>query len=149
MTRSTRFHLDEPSGNTARYLTKEQFGRRIYNLMLSRGWNQSELGRKADLPRDSISTYIRGLSMPTPKSLQKLADAFDMEPAELLPNAAGIAIDYDQDPAIDMKVSDADPSIAWLRVNRRVSIATATRIVSLLAEDSIVKADNDEAADAS
>jgi len=134
MSRSTRYHLDEIPDGANRHLSKEQFGRKLYHLMLEKGWNQSELARRADLTRDSISTYIRGKSLPTALSLSKLAKALGMESTELLPNAAEGAIAADV-PSIDFKVSEADPTVAWLRINRRVKVQTATKILSLLASD--------------
>lgn len=85
MTRTTRFHVDSmpESSLTPKHLTKQEFGRRLYKFMMSRAWNQSELARQANLPRDIISTYIRGIALPTPKSLEALATA---------PNAAWLRV---------------------------------------------------------
>ena len=137
MTRKTRWHVDElPSDAqyTPRHLTKQEFGRRLYQEMLARGWNQSELARQSGLPRDSISTYIRGRAFPTPKSLQKLAECLNVLPAEVLPNSVESAVDEDL-PAFEMRVSTAAPSMAWVRVNQLVSLSTATRIADLLEGD--------------
>lgn len=118
-----------------RHLTKQEFGKRVYQLMLSRGWSQSELGRQSGLPRDSISVYIRGKSLPTPQSLEALARAFNVDPSEILPNHIESAIDEDT-PSLEMKVSPNAPNQAWLRVNRLVSIKTAVKVVELLEADS-------------
>ena len=115
-------------------ITKQQFGRRLYQLMLSRGWNQSELARQAGLPRDSVSTYIRGVAFPAPKSLGALSTALGVSPDELLPNAGHSAMD-DENPSFEMKVSPSSPNAAWLRVNRLVSLSTATRIAELIEAD--------------
>lgn len=138
MTRSTRFHVDElPAGNLApKHLTRQQFGRRLYQLMLARGWNQSELARQAGLPRDSISTYVRGVALPTPKSLQALSQALDMLASELLPNAVESAVDEDH-PSFEIRVSPSAPSTAWLRVNRLVTLSTATKIAELIEADQV------------
>ena len=119
-----------------KHLTRQQFGRRLYQMMLARGWNQSELARQANLPRDSISTYVRGVALPTPKSLQALATALDTTPVDILPNAAESAIDEDN-PSFEMKVSPSAPSTAWLRVNRLVSLSTATKIAELIEADHV------------
>jgi transcriptional regulator with XRE-family HTH domain len=115
-------------------LTKEQFGQRVYNLMVKKGWTQSELARQADMPRDSISLYVRGRTFPQPHNLQKLADALDVDPEQLLPNYAEMAIQMDS-PVIDIKVSSQNPKIAWLRVNRLVTTRTALSIAELLNND--------------
>lgn len=138
MPRKIRTHIgisDAPTTTLRpKHLTKQEFGRRVYNLMVAKGWNQSELGRQADLPRDSISTYIRGKALPTGVSLDKLASALGVATEELLPNHIESAIDEDN-PAFEMKVSTSAPGMAWVRVNRLVSTATAVRIADLLEND--------------
>jgi len=133
MPRNSRFHIDSmPETSLApKHLTKQEFGRRLYQLMLARGWNQSELARKADLPRDSVSTYIRGRTLPTPKSLQAMADALGVTPADILPNSIESAVDEDM-PSIEMRVSTSAPSMAWLRVNRLVSLSTAAKVIEMI-----------------
>lgn len=117
-------------------LTKQQFGRRLYQLMLSRGWNQSELARQAGLPRDSVSTYIRGVALPTQKSLSALASALGKQPSDLLPNAVQAPLEG-EDPSFEIKVSPSSPNLALVRVNRLVSLATATRIAELINADGV------------
>lgn len=136
MPRKIRTHVvEEPSVAAPtlvpRHLTKQDFGRRLYKLMLERGWHQSELSRQSGLPRDSISVYVRGKSLPTPTSLQALAAAFGVPPTELLPNHIDSAIDEDN-PTLEMKVSPSAPNVAWLRVNQLVSIKAAVKIVEIL-----------------
>lgn len=138
MPRVTRFHVDElPESSLApKHLTKQQFGRRLYQMMLQRGWNQSELARQANLPRDSISTYVRGVAFPTPKSLTALAEALGVSVPDILPNAIESAIDEDH-PSFEIKVSPSAPSVAWLRMNRLVSLSTATKIAELVESDHV------------
>lgn len=124
------------------HLTKAEFAKKLYDLMLSKGWRQSDLSRRADLPRDSISGYIRANRLPTPASLKKLGAAFGIKPEELLPNHIESAIDADT-PAFEMKVSPNTPGKAWLRINRMVSTSTCLKISALLqAEDDAVVAVN-------
>ena len=120
-------------------LPKQEFGRRLYHLILQKGWSQSELARRADLPRDSISVYVRGKSLPTPLSLNKLARALEMTPQELLPNYTVEAVRRDGDSSFEMKVSGSDPTKSWVKVNRLVSTATAAKIAQLLAEEGRVE----------
>lgn len=138
MPRATRYHIDSmPETSLApKHLTKQEFGRRLYQLMIARGWNQSELARKADLPRDSISTYIRGRTLPTPKSLQQMADALGVAPADILPNAIESAVDEDI-PSIEMRVSTSAPSKAWLRINRLVSLTTAAKVIEMIEAEAV------------
>jgi len=112
-------------------LSKQEFGRRLHALMLERNWNQSEFARQADLGRDAISTYVRGRSFPDPKSLKKLADALDMKPLDLLPNAVMRAIDSEA-PAFEMRQAAGHPDKVWLRVNRLVTIQQAAAVFAAL-----------------
>lgn len=146
MARKTRTHVgvvadtQTPTGLTPKHLSKQEFGRRLYNLMLAKGWHQSELARQSGLPRDRISTYVRGQTMPTPANVQALARALGVEAEAILPNHLMSAIDEDN-PALEIKASPGAPGLAWLRVNRLVTLATAVRIADLL--------ENDHAADRS
>lgn len=136
MPRTPRYHLDNmpSSGLAPKHLTKEEFGRRLYSLFISKGWNQSELARKSGLPRDSISTYVRGRTFPTPKSLRALADALGVEPSDLLPNSLEDPMDEDF-PSLEMKVSTGAPDRAWLRINRLVTLRTAAQVIELVQSD--------------
>jgi transcriptional regulator with XRE-family HTH domain len=138
MAKRVRTHTlgDSPTDPDLRpkHLTKQEFGKRLYRLMISKGWHQSELARRADVARDSVSTYVRGVSLPDPSNLEKLARALGVDPVDLLPNHMEAAIDNDV-PSLEMKVSGNDPRVAWLRINRLVSTATCVKVVELLGGD--------------
>lgn len=138
MVRKSRFALppsDLPEGTlTPKALTKQEFGRRLYALMMARNMNQSDLSRAADMGRDSISTYIAGKKFPTPKSLQKLADALGVEPNELMPNGMLAAMD-EEHPAVELRQASGHPDKAWLRVNRSMSFTTAAKIIAMIDEE--------------
>jgi DNA-binding transcriptional regulator LsrR (DeoR family) len=62
MPRKSRSHLPPDSlsvDTTPKHLHNQEFGRRLYQHVMAKGWTQSELARRADLKRDSVSTYIR------------------------------------------------------------------------------------------
>lgn len=122
---------------TPRHLSKDEFGHRVYNAMLRKGWTQAELARQSGLPRDSVSTYIRGLVMPTGESLEKLAAALDVKSEHLLPNVIEGNI-RDTLPSLDLKVSSNDPKKSWLKVNRLVRTGTAIKIIELLEADDAI-----------
>lgn len=138
MPNKVRTHMDVDSMSdpklTPKHLTKQEFAKRLYKLMITRGWRQSDLARQAGLPRDSISTYMRAKSLPTPQSLQALAKAFNTKPEDLLPNQLESAMD-EENPAFSMQASSANPGKAWVRVNRLVNFGTATKIAELLEAD--------------
>jgi transcriptional regulator with XRE-family HTH domain len=140
MPRKVRSHIalkaDPPVSLTPKHLSRQEFARRLYRLMIGKGWHQSELARRAGVPRDAISTYVRGTAMPTPTNLEKIAKALGVTAEELLPNIIESAIDEDN-PSIDLKVSPGAPNTAWLRVNRLVSLTTGAKIIELLEEDNV------------
>lgn len=125
---------------------KQAFARKLYQLNLKKGWNQSDLAREASnaaergetVSRDNVSTYMRAASLPTEPKLKALAKALGVEPRDLLPTfipaADGPRFGFaDEIPPFEMTV-DKDGG-AIVRMNRRVSIETATKIASLLGED--------------
>src|SRR5690242_21640521 len=105
MARKSKNAIEEPS----KPINRTEFARRLYNLMLSKGWRQSELARRAGLPRDSVSTYIRGKVLPTAESVYKLAKAFGIPAEELLPyaieNSATAGRRTGEIPALSLTVS--------------------------------------------
>jgi transcriptional regulator with XRE-family HTH domain len=133
--RHERIHLlndvAPTSGFAPRHITQKEFGQRLYRLMQERGWTQAELSRRSGLTRDSVSTYVRGLTYPTGKSVQALARAFNVPPETIMPNHAEHAIEQDE-PAFEMKQSTIDPSKSWVRVNRLVSTDVAVRFAQML-----------------
>lgn len=133
-----RFIVDAPQAPhplAPKSLTKSEFGKRVYALRVARGWSQSDLSRRADIPRDAISKYCRGINLPDPVNLNKLAETFGVSPEELLPNAAEAAIAADDTPAFEIKVSATTPRFAWVRVNRLVRTETAMKIAEILSAD--------------
>lgn len=125
-----------PSSLSPSALTLQEFSRRLYSMMLGKGWTQAEMARQSGLTRDSISGYVRGNHMPTHESVNALAAALGVKPEELLPNLVQRAIDEDT-PSLELKVSTSDPRKSWLRVNRMVSTKTASEVISLLQDDVI------------
>lgn len=137
MAKRVRTHISDSQTDPdlrPKHLTKQEFGKRLYKLMIAKGWHQSELARRADVARDSVSTYVRGVSLPEPGNLERLARALGVEPVDLLPNHIEAAIDNDI-PSLEMKVSGSDPRVAWLRINRLVSTATCLKVAELLGGD--------------
>lgn len=117
-----------------KHLSKQDFGRRLYKLMMAKGWSQSELARRAGIARDSVSTYVRAVSMPEPLNLERMARALGVSATDLLPNHIEAAIDEDV-PSLELRVSTANNKLSWLRVNRLVTVDTAMKVISLLDAD--------------
>lgn len=102
-----------------RELVKEEFAKRLYDAIMSRGWTQSEFARHCDLNRDAISTYVRGRSMPSPQSLESMARVLNMRPEDLLPNyyEAGQAA---VEPTMELRDVPNEDGYMWLRLNMRL-----------------------------
>lgn len=111
---------------------RREFGKRLQGLMIENGWNQSELARRAGVGRDNISAYIRGISMPGPVMLHKIAEALQMKPEEILPSRAMPSIDQVV-PALDVR--DVGKGLAWLRINQAVPWEDAIQIMNILKSD--------------
>jgi len=117
---------------------KAEFAKRLQAHMVAKGWNQSELARRATehtpkgektVGRDTISTYIRGKCLPGPVNLKALADTFGIEPTDLVPTQ-GMPAAGDAAPPLDVRGLDDDT--AWLRVNQAVPWPVALKILELL-----------------
>jgi transcriptional regulator with XRE-family HTH domain len=63
-------------------------GQRITAIRTKRGWNQSELARRANLNRAYISQLEAGRRIPGAVILLKVADALDVTVDELVRDAA-------------------------------------------------------------
>jgi transcriptional regulator with XRE-family HTH domain len=69
----------------------KQFGRNLLDAMNNRRLSQSDLARRAtkklgkQFGRDSISQYVRGLSLPNVERLQVLAEVLEVSTTDLLP----------------------------------------------------------------
>lgn len=115
---------------------KAEFAKRLQAAMVERGWNQSELARRAALHtvdkkfgRDNVSGYIRGTSLPGPAHLAALGKALKVEPRELVPMRGMPSVD-EKVPALDAK--DLGNGTVWLRINQAVEWPTAVQVMNLL-----------------
>jgi len=114
-----------------RVLQKQEFGNRLYSVMLEKQMSQSDLARAAGLGRDSISTYVRGRSVPTPSSLIKLAKALGVDPEALYPNYAANAAAIDE-PVLQFKQVNDGSGMMWLTVNMKIEMAKAVKVMEIL-----------------
>lgn len=112
-------------------LTRQEFGKRLYNFMMQRRMSQSDLSRASGMGRDSISQYVRGRSVPSPKNLTKLSDALDVEVDVLFPNYDAQSNSIEQ-PTFEMKSIESDAENFWLRINMKVPAAKALEVMKIL-----------------
>lgn len=126
-------------GNTAlndidysqKILTRQEFGKRLFNFMMQKRMSQSDLSRASGMGRDSISQYVRGRSVPSPKNLSKLADALDVEVDVLFPNYDAQSNATEQ-PTFEMKSIESDAENFWLRINMKVPALKALEVMKIL-----------------
>ena len=114
-------------------IRRTEFAKRLYSLMMSKNWNQSDLARQANLGRDSVSQYIRANNTPSPRNLKKLADALGVEPVELYPNYQAASVEEEM-PAESFRKMPGDDEHMWVRINKKVPKAVAAKIMLLLNE---------------
>ena len=81
-----------PQGPLSPDLLKRVFRARVLKLLALRDWTQAELGRRAGIPRDFISTYLRDppRSMPTQVNIIKIAHALGVKTSELVPQMGDV-----------------------------------------------------------
>jgi transcriptional regulator with XRE-family HTH domain len=73
--------------------TKEtpEFGRRLSALRRNKGWSQTELAAALNTTQKMVDYYERRAQNPTLDVIQKVADALEVSPAELIGNGAAPA----------------------------------------------------------
>lgn len=121
-----------PAGSAnLRKLAAAEFARRLYERMLKKNWNQNQLAVESEVGRDSVSRYMRGMTLPDPKTAQKLATALDCEIADIMPAAMERAYDAEL-PSLEIRQVVGHGGVVWLRINRQVPFKTAAAIVELL-----------------
>lgn len=122
---------------------KHAFAKNLQAAMIRKGWNQSELARRASerLPRpapgqkrgkaigrDLISHYIRGLMLPGPANLEAIAEALGVKSGDLMPAAGHL----EQTP---FEMRGTQDGRMYLRIARTVNQETAMKIMAILAEE--------------
>ena len=112
-------------------LQKQEFGRRLYGLILEKDMNQADLARLSGLGRDSISTYVRGRSVPSPQNLQKIAKALDVDKDKLYPNYAAASAMVEE-PTLQIKAVDGSADSMWLVINMKVPAEKAIEVMKIL-----------------
>jgi transcriptional regulator with XRE-family HTH domain len=125
---------DPLSKGSPRDAIKVDFAKRLQQAMTKKGWNQSELARRAtqyleegDIGRDNISHYIRAVSLPRSAQLLALCKALGVQPTDLIPTAPTAAA---KAPAAEMKMLP-DGNI-WVRVNQALPPEPALEVMRLV-----------------
>jgi transcriptional regulator with XRE-family HTH domain len=111
---------------------KQEFIKKMYQLMAHKGMTQSDLGRASGLGRDIISHYMRGMRYPGPSSLYKLAAALGVKPGELDPNIGVPEVETTQQSWSEIKQDITNPARVILRVQRSVTMKQALAVMAIL-----------------
>ena len=114
-----------------RVIRKSEFGKRLFDLMIEKGWNQSDLARNAGMGRDSVSTYIRGKSVPTPQNLERLSKALGISSEKLYPNYSANAAALEE-PIMQIKQVNDDSGKMWLNISMKVESEKAIAVMKIL-----------------
>jgi transcriptional regulator with XRE-family HTH domain len=123
----------EPDAMSNRHMVKEEFAKRLYAKITDRGWTQSEFARNCDIPRDAISTYVRGRSMPSPTNLERMAGVLGVRPEDLMPNYYEAAHSR-QEPTIELRDAPNEEGYMWIKLNMRLPKKVAIQIFMLAQE---------------
>lgn len=108
---------------------KQEFARRLSKALHDRGWSQTDLGKASGIPRDNISGYTRCRALPSAANLHAIAKALGLEPGDLLPGYE--RAETERTEAV-LQMTQLDDGSVWLRINRKLPMATALEILSVI-----------------
>lgn len=75
--------LSVPAGAPCRHLRRMNIGKRIKAARQSAGWSQNRLGQAVNAAPTTISSWERGRTEPGREDVQRIADALDLQRADL------------------------------------------------------------------
>lgn len=122
---------------------RKDFARILYRLMTAKNMNQSDLakatfsetedgrGYKVAKGRDLISKYLRGMTFPNNTTLDKLATALEVEPADLIPASLKALIMHDNPVNMMQPLGNGLTRIAF---NQVTTNEAATKVFAILSE---------------
>ena len=126
-----RDHLATAAATSSLDSVKKEFGRRVRNATIAKGWRQAELARVSGLAPQSISDYSAGKILPTMHNLEMLARALGVSGSDLMPAEKA-------DPEMsraEIRGDPTDPRMAWIVLNRRMTMKSAVQIMSIVEQD--------------
>ncbi len=119
---------------------REEFARRLQTAMLQKGLSQTELAVACKniapldvrFERDTISTYIRAIAMPTPKRLAVIAKVLDTTAEELMPFDF-LQPGFKAAPRTPVRsFDDIGDGMVWLTIKQAVPYGVALKVLALL-----------------
>lgn len=100
----------------------------IKDTLQQRDWNQSTLARQAGIPRDNVSRYSRGISMPSVEHAKKLAKVMNVDVNALLGTAPEVEVSE-----VDVKMTPSGRYL--LNVRKELDADRLAKVLAAL-EDS-------------
>ena len=145
MARRPRSRTPPTSGATGvETLDMAEFARRLHAVMTEKGLRQSDLARaiwgtrkdpktgyEVAKNRDRISVYLKGMTVPDPVNLKKLADALGVTPEELAPEITRSVVER-ENPEISVTAVAGQSERVLLRVNKLLPLAAVTEILRVI-----------------
>jgi len=126
---------------------KTAFARKLETLMLDRGWNASEMARRAtlqlpkggsraEISRQDVSKYLAGVVAPSPVTLKAMADALHVETNSLY-NSAAMPVPRPPEQvakgnAESASMRQVSPGVVWLSISQAVPWPKALEIMNIL-----------------
>lgn len=145
MSRNPTYRLPPQDKPVQMELRNQEFARRLYKLLIEKGWSQSDLARRAfgtkldergykvAKGRDRISVYLRGAGYPEPKTLAKIAKVLGVSMEALAPDIHSATIDRER-PEVMIHQAAGHSDKVHLIVNKIVPSSVATRVMDLINE---------------
>jgi transcriptional regulator with XRE-family HTH domain len=134
---------ESPGTGMTKDQIKKAFAARLKTAMLRKGWNQSQLAEQASLfvdkkmGRDNISIYMNARSLPGPTNLYAISRALGVPMTELLPEAMADfpVVDEPTGQDLEIKALPELPGYVRIRLNKKVSMSKAVKIMQILEEE--------------
>lgn len=113
--------------------TMQTFAEKITLLMNAKGLTQAELSRKIGVGQTTVSLWQRGAATPTPRTMQKVSDYFQIPPEVLKDNTKILSVTDDKNAInANLEIQNLTHSLEKIITLRNDLNATIEDIVSLL-----------------
>jgi transcriptional regulator with XRE-family HTH domain len=110
---------------------KRVFAQNLHRARMQKGWSQSELARRSDIPRDMISNYANGKHLPTIDNLTKLAQALGVSETMLVPDF-DVSIVSENEPIMSLNPIPGRGNVYRLLIDAPVTLDLGVRIMGML-----------------
>ena len=64
-----------------------EFGRRLYQKLQARGYNQAEFARVVGVGRDRVNRWVKGRERPHNETIKKISDVLNCNVEDILPTS--------------------------------------------------------------